>query len=520
MPLRPFNREQAWLMPPTLADMLPADHPVRFVATFVDSLSAAAWEELAIDLRGNPRGAGAYHPCALLSVWIYGFMTGVRSSRKLEAACREQISFMWLTGRQQPDHNTLWRFYKAHRDRMRTLLRRTVRTAVSAGLVDLAVQAVDGTRIAANASGARTHDAAGLRRLLERTEQALADLEAQNATGGDAAASSLPDELADDAALRQRIAEALAQVEAEEGPRHTNLTDTDAGLLKSSAGGFITGYNGQAMVSPLGSEEEGAQGMLITAADVTASGDDHPHLTPLIETAADNIDAEREVVTVADAGYHSGANLAACDAAGHTVLLAETHQRRRRKPYHKDHFTYCPETDTYRCPHQKVLTYRYRSTHSNGYMVKRYRANGRDCRACPAFGVCTPSPHGRTLKISEYEPILQRHRRLMATAAAKQVYRRRKALVEPVFGLLKECHGARRFLLRGRRQVTSEWHLLATAFNLKSLHALWRTAFNPTPPPGLARHIHHFLHTTRSTLTLPATRLRFSLNSLNRVPKL
>ena len=143
MPMRPFSREQAWLMPPTLDELVPADHPVRFAAAFVDSLDAEAWEALEIDLQGDPRGAGAYHPRALLSVWIYGFMTGVRSCRKLEAACRDQVPYMWLVGMQQPDHNTLWRFYKAHRDRMRTLLRRTVRTAVSAGLVDLAVQAVD-----------------------------------------------------------------------------------------------------------------------------------------------------------------------------------------------------------------------------------------------------------------------------------------------------------------------------------------------------------------------------------------
>ena len=142
MPVRPFSREQAWLMPPTLDDLVPADHPVRFAAAFVDGLAAEAWEELGVDLQGDPRGAGAYHPRALLSVWIYGFMTGVRSCRKLEAACRDQVPYMWLVGMQQPDHNTLWRFYKAHRDRMRTLLRRTVRTAVSAGLVDLAVQAV------------------------------------------------------------------------------------------------------------------------------------------------------------------------------------------------------------------------------------------------------------------------------------------------------------------------------------------------------------------------------------------
>ena len=107
MPLRPFNRKQAWLMPPTLGDLVPEDHPVRFAAAFVDGLDAEAWEELEIDLQGDPRGAGAYHPRALLGVWIYGFMTGVRSCRKLEAACRDQLPYMWLVGMQQPDHNTL-----------------------------------------------------------------------------------------------------------------------------------------------------------------------------------------------------------------------------------------------------------------------------------------------------------------------------------------------------------------------------------------------------------------------------
>ena len=166
-------------------------------------------------------------------------------------------------------------------------------------------------------------------------------------------------------------------------------------------------------------------------------------------------------MTVADAGYHSGPNLAECNAGGHKVLMPETHDRRRRNPYHKDHFTYRPQTDTYLCPQQKVLTYKDSFTHSNGYRVRRYRANSQDCGSCPAFGKCTSSKNGRSIRISEHEPILQRHRQLMATVPAKKLYRRRIAIVEPVFGLLKEWHGARRFLLRGRSHVVSEWHLLA-----------------------------------------------------------
>ena len=183
MPLRPVNREQAWLLPPNLDDLLPHDHPARFVAAFVDGLDRDAWAGMEIDTGGHPLGAPAYDPQVLLNIWLYGFMTGVRSCRKLEAACRDQIPYLWLTGWQHPDHNTLWRFYQAHRSAMRWLLKHTVRTAVELGLVDLAVQALDGTKIPADAAGDQTYDAAGLERLLAKTEGAIEELEAQNEGG-------------------------------------------------------------------------------------------------------------------------------------------------------------------------------------------------------------------------------------------------------------------------------------------------------------------------------------------------
>ena len=159
MPLRPMGREQMWMLPPTLDELLPLDHPARFVAEFVDALDREDWGELGVKIDGEVLGAPAYHPRALLSVWLYGFMTGVRSCRKLEAACRDQIPYLWLTGWQHPDHNTLWRFYKGHRQAMRKLFERTVRTAVAMKLVDLAVQAVDGTKVVANVSRAERNQA-------------------------------------------------------------------------------------------------------------------------------------------------------------------------------------------------------------------------------------------------------------------------------------------------------------------------------------------------------------------------
>ena len=161
--------------------------------------------------------------------------------------------------------------------------------------------------------------------------------------------------------IGQRVKEALARVEKEEGRRYENLTDKDAGLL-TSKGGFIAGYNAQAV-------------------EVTPSSDDHPQLIPMIEASAQNAGVSevedspwRGVVTLADAGYHSGANLAGCAASGWQVLMPETHDRRRLSPYHKDHFTYQSETDTCLCPQGQTLSLESCFKHENDYQVRRYRA--------------------------------------------------------------------------------------------------------------------------------------------------
>ena len=283
MPWRPLNREQAWMLPPTLDELMPADHPARFVAEFVDALGSEEWAELGVKMDGEPLGAPGYHPRALLSVWLYGFMSGVRSSRKLEAACRDQVPYLWLTGRQHPDHNTLWRFYAQHRRAMRTLFDRTVRTAVAMDLVDLAVQAVDGTKVGANASLRRTRDTAALGRLTERLEQAIDDLEAQGEAGTDAVPARLPQQLASQQALRARVREAMEELAERPELRRINLTDPEARLMKTPHG-IVPGYNAQAMVSPAGTDR-GSGGMLVTAAEVVDAPVDNEQLAPMLERA-------------------------------------------------------------------------------------------------------------------------------------------------------------------------------------------------------------------------------------------
>ena len=470
MPLRDMDREQMWLLPPSLDELVPLDHPARFVAEFVDALDREGWSELGVEIEGDTLGAPAYHPRALLSVWLYGFMTGVRSCRKLEAACRDQIPYLWLTGWQHPDHNTLWRFYKGHRQAMRKLFERTVRTAVTMKLVDLAVQAVDGTKVGANASVYRTHDVEELRQLLNRVEAAIRDLEAQNEAGEDTATAHLTGELANKEMLRKQVRQAMADLESKERQKRINLTDGDARLMKTR-GSVLLGYNAQAMVSPL-EPDGGATGMVITAVDMADDSRDEKQLVPMIEQAEETTGTKSEM-TLANAAYHSGKGLEECTRRGQSVAMPETRQQLLGDPYHKDRFIYGQPSDSFMCPQGQRLEF-LRIQRTNGVPWRLYRASGGVCQACPAFGVCTRSKEfGRSLAIGPYDAALRRHRAWMSTNEAREAYKRRNPLVEPVFGIIKEQLAARRFLLRGMVNVLAEWTLLATAFNLRTLWRVW-----------------------------------------------
>jgi transposase len=472
MPYRPFDRSIVYTLPPALDDWVAADHPVRFVAAFVSALDAATWAALGLPASPPAQGAPAYHPALLLSVWLAGFMQGIRSSRGLEVACRDQLPMRWLSANQQPDHNTLWRFWQAQRAAMHHLLRQTVQVAVQAGLVELAVVAIDGSKVRGAAARERTYDAAQLAALMTRVDAAIADIEAQH-QGDDGDSPRLPPALRDPVALRARVADALATVTAPDGPARLNLTDPDAKLLLSRQG-WIVGYNAQAAVTPLPADAAGVTGQLITAAEVSQQPDDHGLLLPLLDASRATV-GDDPGAALADGGYHDGATLADCRARGQLVVLPEAQQRALTDPYHQQHFSYDAASDTFTCPQGQLASLAGEKTRGGQTLARRYRVGGAICRACLAFGVCTrDARHGRTLEVSPYEADLRRHRDWMATDAAQALARQRQTLPEPVFGCLKEQHGLRRFLRRGLAAVTAEWRLLAVGFNLKVLARYWR----------------------------------------------
>ena len=482
MPLRSLNRQQTWLLPPTLDELIPDDHPARFIAIFVDNLDEAEWRKLGIGLEGEPLGAPAYHPRVLLGVWLYGFMTSIRSSRKLEAACRDQMPYLWLTGWQHPDHNTLWRFYKEHRIEMRHLFKLTVRTAVNMDLVDMAVQAIDGTKLQANAAKDRTYDAKGLQRLLERTDTVIEELEKQNEAGDDPPPIHLPEKLRQAQLLRTEVKTAMERLAAENGLERVNRTDSDAKFVKGKQG-VVAGYNVQTVVSPFKvTEADKTGGMFVTAIDAVQDAEDHHQLVNMLEQA-EEMTGKKADITLADAGYHSGANLAACEERIQRVAIPEPQEHRAKPPYHND-FSYDANTDSYTCPMGRTLKF-LETRCVVKKIVRVYGGLGAVCRQCSAFAVCTKNRYrGRELLIGRYDTLLRNHRNWMATPEAKMAYHRRKELSEPTFCIMKEQMGFRCFLLRGLNNIKAETLMVATAFNLRSLCRAWRQRLNKTWEAG------------------------------------
>ena len=186
-----------------------------------------------------------------------------------------------------------------------------MRTAVALELVDLAVQAVDGTKVVANASVNRSYDAEGLSGLSKRLEKAIADLEAQNEAVEDVSAVHLPEKLADKEVLREQVKQAMADLGSQQRHKRINLTDVDARLMKGRQG-IVAGYNAQAMVSAMKTEER-ASGMLVTAVDVVDQANDNALLVPMVGQSEETT-GTKVPMTLADAGYFAASHVAECPA--------------------------------------------------------------------------------------------------------------------------------------------------------------------------------------------------------------
>ena len=458
---RADDLNQSLLFPPSLHDWLPENHLARFLADVVNALDLEAIYASYGEKDG--RGMSAYAPAMMVRVLLYGYATGVYSSRKLQAKTYDDVAFRFLSADEHPDHSTLAEFRKRHLKALGGLFLQALQLCAKAGLVKLGHVAIDGTKIKANASKHKAMSYARMGETEQRLQQEIAAL-LQQAEETDAAEDALygkgrrgdelPDELSRRDSRLKKIQQAKAELETEaeekaaqqraaaeakraarrhqeeqtgkkprgrkpkapapeqaqpEAKAQRNFTDGDSRIMPDGAnkGSFLQGYNAQAAVD--------STAQVIVAAEITQQSNDSRQLLPMLEQLEANLGRKPDAVS-ADAGYWSEANGTDEKVTGIDLHIA-----------------------TGRMKHDQTM-----ATESG------------------------PPPDQATPR--------QAMQHKLRTEAGRSIYKMRKAIVEPVFGQIKEVRGFRRFSLRGLDKVQAEWKLVCATSNLLKL---FRFAWTP-----------------------------------------
>jgi transposase len=454
---------QQFLLPPALEDWVAADHPARFLREFVEQLDLPV---LGFVTPAALEGRPPYAPSLLLKIWLYGYYHRIRSTRKLEAACREHLSLLWLTGLIQPDHNSLWRFWRDNQKALREVFKQTVQLAVRTGAVGLALQALDGTKIQAACSGPQGWSKDYMEKLLAQLDAALEEIDLKvvgENTDADHPGYRLPAGLAERQALREEIKKGLAQLQAD-GRNHYHPAEPEARRMKVGDTNRYA-YNAQAVAD--------AQEGIIVACDARRQETDKGQLSPMIKQARENIGvASAQTLTVADSGYGAGADLQTAAEKQMNVLVPPCEGAPAQdNPYAARHFTYDPLAQTVTCPQSRTLDHEGGTT-KEGRPVERFRCHHRHC---PVRAHCTRDPKGRQIEVWPHTATVQAMRARLQTPLGQAQYQQRSQIIERRFGQIKQHDGFRRWTVWGLEAVRTQWSLVCATLNLRTLCQRWKT---------------------------------------------
>jgi transposase len=451
---------QQFLFPPALEDFVPADHPARFVREFVDELDLAT---LGFVIPAAMDGRPAFAPSLLLKIWVYGYFNSIRSTRKLEAACNEHLSLLWLTGMIAPDHNTLWRFWRDNKKALREVFRQTVKVAVTSGCVGFALQALDGTKIEAAASGYSGWSKKYMEQLLAALDESLKETELKlvQENAQETVGYRLPAGLTERKALREQIKAGLAQLAAD-GRKNYHPVEPESRRMKLGNGTNRFAYNAQIVA-------DGKEGVIV-ACENTRQENDTGQLVPMIEEAKKNVGvAAHQTTTLADAGYSAGVDLQQAEQKGLSVLVPVP-DGNKDNPYALQHFKFDSENQTVTCPRGIKLDHTGHIT-KRGMRVERFRCH---CKDCPVRNDCTKDRKGRLIEMWPFTPAFERMRKRLDDPAQNQIFEHRGRIVERCFAQIKQHDRFRRWTVWGLEGVKTQWSLICAAFNLQILFRQWK----------------------------------------------
>jgi len=521
--VREADRDQLWLMPPSVADWLPEDHLAWFVLDAVKELDLAGFYA---SYRVDGRGGAVYEPEAMVAVLLYAYCSGERSSRRIERRCVEDVAYRVLVANQRPDHATLARFRRRHEAAIGELFVQVLGLCVAAGIVDAGLVALDGTKMAADASYFAN------RTKKQLVEEILAEAERTDAEEddrfGERRGDELPEEWAARGGRRERIREALRQIEgqaprddeskmearakkeAELGrklggrkltqtpwrprkPNAANVTDPDSRVMKGKGISPIQGYNAQAAAT---------EHQIVVAAEVSTSPPDTPNFLPMARAIAQTLRQAGHTQTVktivADAGYWSTENATADTDA--ELLIAPSMkkvvgghkphsvQRRfviervrkgeitRRQGAQMLGISYQWMTDLVAHYHEDDGTTAVSDPEVRQAVIERLDRGELSARAAAYELSLSPLKVRKLLeahRTGRPDPTVVRElmERKLAAPDNQALYRKRQTAIEPVFGNIKGNRGYRRFARRGLSAVSSEWRLICATHNLMKL---WR----------------------------------------------
>lgn len=461
-----------------LFELLPEDHDCFIFYTLMQEIDTSAIEETY-----SPIGQRGYHPKKIVSILIYGYTHGVFSSRQLEQHCNQDLAFMYIAGADCPNFRVLSDFRKNNVDFFKACFKQSVELAIKQNMVSLGHISLDGTKLKANSS---KHKAMSYKHMKEKEVQLTAeiaalidqasscDIEEDADTGSEDEINARIVELK----LKQKRLETILKAkraleEREEAlnpgkeiadNKQISFADTDARIM-GKKGNFEYAYNAQASVD--------SEHQIIVGQHITQNSNDQQEVAPALASIEENAGKLPDAMSL-DNGYASGTNLEALDGTDTTAYVAmgrgeKTHSddlSESGRSLIKADFKYNEEEDCFLCPGGQRLPLKHEDSDGN----RVYQGERSECASCPFFTRCCKSKTGeaRTISSDCYEPHRREMRELMGEAHAKEMYKKRKTIVEPVFGHIKNG-GFKGFSVRGKDKVAGEFSLVCAAYNLKKI---------------------------------------------------
>jgi transposase len=490
-----YDYSQNVLIPVSLEDQLMPGTLEFAIHTLVEErLDTSIFDER---YRNDETGRWAYNPKILLKVVLLAYSRGLMTSRKIERACKENVTFMALCCGEQPDHSTIASFVSSMKEEIMPLFRDILLVCHEMNLLGGTFFALDGSKLPSNASKEWSGKHADLNRKREKiekkveqllTEQVEADKQGDDDVHGDDSIglSNRKKQIERLKKKAERIEKFLKDNRPKMGRAgkeiKSNITDNESANMLTSHG-TIQGYNGQALVDK--------RHQVIVHAEAFGEGQDQHHIPPMLEGAKENMeeigqggDYFEEKILVADVNYHGPVNLNRCEDEHLDAYIPDkdfrkrdprfsTQERWRKKSkrFTIEDFRHNETTDTYVCPNGKTLTRKVRKVIRGGVIARRYKADEVDCKDCKLRLQCLIGKNAKSRSLDVVlgwvpgDPTKEMAQKI-DTEKGRNIYHQRIAIVEPVFANIKCMKGLDRFTLRGKIKVNIQWVLYCMVHNI------------------------------------------------------